>query len=313
MKTSKRNDYVGIDVSKRELDVAVFQEDRGWKFENTPTGRTRLSEWLKVRQPVRIVVEASGGYEQPLLGVLAEQQLPVALVHPGRVRHFARSLGQLAKTDRLDAQVLAHYAQTAQPPVRPLPTEAERQLSSLITRRKQLLDIQVAEKNRLDTVSPEMQRRIQSHLDWLALELADVQQELDQLVAVDENWQRKQRLLTSVPGVGAITAFTLLAHLPELGQLNHKQIAALVGVAPMNRDSGHWRGKRYIIGGRPLVRAALYMATFSATRFNPVIRNSFQSLIGRGKPYKVALVACMRKLLIILNAMLRDQKAWLAS
>jgi len=236
--------------------------------------------------------------------------LPVVRINPLRARQFARALGQLAKTDRIDAQVLAQFAQAVKPALREAPEEAQEHLAALVTRRKQLIDMQTAEKNRLDTCPSLLQGSIQQHLGWLAEQLEQLQSQIEEHLAGQPEHKAKQSLLLSVPGVGPVTAFTLLAHLPDLGQLNRQRIAALVGVAPLNRDSGHWRGKRTIHGGRSLVRSALYMAAFSASRYNPAIRSFYCRLIEQDKPHKLALVACMRKLIVILNAMLRDQKAW---
>ena len=311
MDTRTDQAYVGIDVSKAHLDAACSGQTSTQRFDNTVQGVGELATWLSKCAAIKIVVEASGGYEQRALIDLSSKGFPVAMVNPMRVRHFARSMGRLAKTDRLDAYVLAEYARTMDPPLYRVPSQAERQLSRLITRRSQLLGMLVAEKNRLHTSDPAFAPRIQKHIDWLQDELETGLAELQHCVAADPHWQNNLRLLQTVPGVGPVTAFTLLAYLPELGHWPARRLAALVGVAPINRDSGQLRGKRIIQGGRAIVRSALYMAVLSGTRFNPVLRNFYQSLLVRGKPPKVALTACMRKLLIILNAMLRDQKAWL--
>ena len=310
METSSTKAYVGIDVSKAYLDVACLDLTTTHRFDNGEDGFNELARFLRRCNPSKIVIEASGGYEKQALIDLASKGLPVALVNPLRVRHFARSLGRLAKTDRIDAYVLAEYARSVDPPLYRVPSSAQRQLSRLIARRNQLSGMLVAEKNRLHSADPTFARRIQKHIDWLQAELEADMVEIQGCVAGDPDWQNNLRLLQTVPGVGPITAFTLLAYLPELGHLPARPLAALVGVAPINRDSGQWRGKRFIQGGRTIVRSALYMAALSGSRFNPVLRGFYQSLIARGKPPKVALTACMRKLLIILNAILREQKAW---
>lgn len=310
MKSSLSQIYVGIDVSKAKLDVAIWRTKETWCFENQDDGILQLVHWLEELEPTLIVVEASGGYESRLLSLLAQMQLPAALINPARARHFAKSIGQMAKTDKLDASMLAQYAQAVKPALRRPPSQEEELFSGIITRRKQLQNMRVAEKNRLHTCHDAILPQINAHIVWLEDQIDQLAQQIDELVASDPIWQEKQSLLLSVPGVGPVTTFTLLAHLPELGMINPKQIAALVGVAPINRDSGRWRGKRFIFGGRASVRSALYMAALSATRFNPVIRAFYQSLVARGKPKKVALTACMRKLLVIMNAMLRDQSSW---
>jgi transposase len=310
MNTSKTNSYIGIDVSKKRLDVARLGEPLTQHFENTDRGIRDLAAWLDASAITKIVIEASGGYERRVLEQLCAKGLPVSLINPVRVRHFARSMGRLAKTDRLDAHVLAEYAKAIDPPVHRAPSPAERLLSRLIARRRQLLTMQAAEKNRLHTADPALAPRIQRHIDWLQAELEADLADIQRCVAADPVWQANLHLLQTVPGVGPITAFTLLAYLPELGQLKARPLTALVGVAPINRDSGQWRGQRFIQGGRAVVRSALYMAVLSGTRFNPVLRDFYQSLLGRGKPPKVALTACMRKLLVMLNAIVRDQRTW---
>jgi transposase len=259
---------------------------------------------------VLIVVEASGGWELPLVAELAAAGQPVAVVNPTRVRAFARSKGQLAKTDRLDAQVLAHFAQAIRPPVRPLRSQAHEHLVGLVTRRRQVVAMLTAEKNRRYTARATLQTRLTAHIAWLETELADLEAELRHWIQADPTWRAQAVLLASVPGVGPVTATTLVAELPELGQRNRQEIAALVGVAPLNKDSGKKRGRRRVFGGRAGVRRTLYMATLVATRCNPVIRTFYQRLLAAGKEKKVALTACMRKLLVILNAMLKTQQPW---
>jgi transposase len=302
--------FIGMDVSKDTLEIAIFGEVGSWQIDNTAKQLTQLAEQFKDLQPELIVLEASGGYESLALNILGQAGLPVALINPFQSRNFARSTGKLAKTDRIDAQMLAHFAHAIRPAVHQDTSEQEKHLAGLLRRRNQLIGMLIAEKNRLETVRLHLRERIVRHIEWLQAELEDIHEEVEGLLSNNQAWHQKRELLESVPGVGAVTSFTLLADLPELGLVNRKQIAALVGVAPMSHDSGKWHGKRFIKGGRPIVRSALYMATLSASRYNPVIRSFYQSLIARGKPPKVALTACMRKLLVILNAMLRDQKSW---
>ncbi|MEW6718265.1 MAG: IS110 family transposase [Chloroflexota bacterium] len=303
--------YVGIDVSKDHLDVALGERGVIWKEENNPEGIQVLVERLLKRPPILIVLESSGGLEKWVAAELYSAGLPVAIVHPSRVRDFAKSIGLLAKTDKLDACVLAKFAQAVKPSPSRLPSEAEQQLTSLVRRRKQLLEMRTAEKNRLTTTRLQpLRERIQGHIAWLETDIRFLEKEIDNLIRCSPVWSSKRSIMRSVRGVGPVTVCTLLAELPELGQLNRKKIAALVGVAPMNRDSGHQRRKRHVKGGRSTVRRVLYMATLTATRRNPSIRSFYLRLLDNGKEKKVALTACMRKLLVILNAMLRDQQAW---
>lgn len=311
MNTSISPQFIGIDVSKDTLEIAIHGRTGSWQVTNTIKQVGKLADQLSELKPELIVLEASGGYEMLPVSILGQAGLPVALINPKRSRNFARSAGFLAKTDRIDAQILARFAQAIQPQPSPVTTEQDEHLSALVTRRKQLISMQTAEKNRLHSARPQTRQWIKKHLDWLLVELDDLHQEIETLLKDHQEWQQKRSILESIPGIGPVTAFTLLAHLPELGLLNEKQIAALVGVAPMNHDSGKWRGKRFVQGGRPSVRSALYMAALSACQHNPLICKFYESLIARGKPKKVALTACMRKLLVILNAMVRDQKAWI--
>jgi len=302
--------FVGIDVSKAHLDVAEGATATAWRVANSPDGIRDLLARLRVSAPQLIVLESTGGYEVPVLAELATCGLPVALVHPGRVRAFAKSLGQLAKTDQLDAQLLARYAAAADPKKYRLPSGAEVLVGALLTRRRQLIEMTVAEQNRLERAPVSVQTRLRKHLEWLAQELADVDAEIHQHIQRSAQWEAQDELLQSVPGVGRVTSYTLLVDLPELGTLTRESIAALVGVAPMNADSGRWRGKRRVQGGRAGVRSTLYMATLSAIRWNEPIKAFYQHLVDQGKHKKVALVAAMRKLLTCLNAMLRDQQPW---
>ena len=304
--------FVGIDVSKAQLDVAVHGQASGWQNDNTEAGITELVNRLNSLQPTLIVLEATGGFERLLVAELAAAKLPVVVTNPRQVRNFARSTGKLAKTDKLDAQMLAHFAVALRPEPRPLPSEQEEQLTALLTRRRQIVDMLTVEKNRVHTVRATMRANIEEHLAWLNEKLAKLDADIDQFVQGSALWQAKATLLKSVPGIGRVTASTLLAMLPELGALNRQEIAALVGVAPVNKDSGRKQGKRRIFGGRAAVRSVLYMAALSAKKHNPTIKKFYEHLLERGKEKKVALIACMRKLLVILNAMLRTKQAWQA-
>lgn len=310
--TTSDGTFVGIDVSKAHFDVAVHEQALEWQADNTAAGIGELLHRLQDLAPTLIVLEATGGFEVPLVAELAAVQLPVVVINPRRVRDFARSTGQLAKTDKLDAKLLAHFAAALRPTPRPLPTDQEEHLTALLTRRKQLVEMLTVEKNRLSTVRPVMRSELEAHVAWLTERLASLDQDIDHFVQGSPLWQAKDTLLKSVPGIGRITASTLLAMLPELGTLNRQQIAALVGVAPLNKESGRKRGKRRIYGGRAPVRNVLYMAALSAKAHNPTIKKFYEHLLARGKEKKVALTACMRKLLVILNAMVRTQQSWRA-
>ena len=305
--------FVGIDVSKLQLDVSVGQDGEYWTAANDEKGIRRIVERMRSISPTLIVVESTGGLEFSLVAMLYDAGLPIALVHPGRVREFAKSIGLLAKTDKLDARVLARYAKAARPAPTELPSEAEQQLSALMTRRRQVINMLTAEKNRLLSTRPSLRERVQEHIRWLKGELAALDRDIDDFIQQTPALKDKQDLMADVPGIGPVTCATLISDLPELGQLNRKQIAALVGVAPFNSDSGPRRRKRRIKGGRGNVRKALYMATISAIRCNPRIRAFYANLLANGKVKKVAIVACMRKLLTILNAMIRDMEPWRAS
>lgn len=304
--------FIGIDVSAAQLDVADTATDTPVTLPHTEASIWGLVDQFQATPPALIVVEATGGLEISLVAALTSAELPVAVINPRQVRQFARAEGVLAKTDRLDARVLARFGQKMQPQPRPLPDAQTRALRALVVRRRQLLEMVVAEKNRRARMLPSLQPRIAAHLAWLSEELAQVDQDLQRHLQANPVWQAKMQLLTSVPGIGATTALTLVTELPELGTLNRQRIAALVGVAPFNCDSGSRRGQRRTWGGRASVRQALYMAALVASRHNPVIRDFYQGLLARGKAKKVALVACMRKLLTILNAMLRSGTTWKA-
>jgi transposase len=302
--------YIGIDIAKAQLDIAERPQTARWQIARTETGIAALVTRLVQSQPALIVLEATGGLEVSVVSALLTAALPVVVVNPRQVRDFAKATGRFAKTDRLDAEVLAHFGEALKPAPRPLPDEQQRQLDSLMVRRRQLIDMVVAEQNRLTSALPTAQTSLQRHIAWLQAELDDLEEEVQTLIRQTPAWRERDELLQSVPGLGSVTSASLLALLPELGQLNHKQIAALVGVAPFNCDSGKHKGKRIIWGGRADVRSVLYMATLSATRFNPLIRTFYQRLVAAGKPKKVALTACMRKLLTFLNAIVRSARPW---
>jgi transposase len=300
--------YIGIDISKDSLDVAVHNSAKQWQFTNDMAGITELCRMLVKLRPALVVFEATGGYEMPLYLSLDEAKVPTAPVNPRQIRDFARSTGKLAKTDALDARVIAHFGFAIQPVPHLIPDTHELKMAQ--ARRIQLLEMITAETNRLRGMPKALKKRIEAHIDWLQKELADTDRELKELIEKDPIWRDKDTLLQSTPGVGPTLSATLIAQLPELGTLNRRKIAALVGVAPLNRDSGIMRGRRAIWGGRGHVRAVLYMATLAATRCNPVIRDFYIRLCSAGKTKKIALTACMRKLLTILNSILKHRVPW---
>ena len=303
--------FVGVDVAKATLEVAVRPTGDQWSAANDEAGIAALVGRLRPLAPTLIVLEATGGFETAVVAALAAAGLAVVVANPRQVRDFAKATGQLAKTDALDAQVLALFAERVRPEPRPLLDEAARGLDALLTRRRQLLEMRTAEQNRLGFAAAGAVRRdITQHIHWLERRLRDVDSDLEQVIRTSPVWRLKEDLLRSVPGVGPVVSRTLLGELPELGRLTHRQIAALVGVAPRACDSGTLRGKRIVWGGRAPVRAALYMAALVASRCNPVIRAFYARLRAAGKPAKVALVACMRKLLTIMNAMVRNGTRW---
>jgi transposase len=302
--------YVGIDVSQANLDIAAYPSKQTWSLPNDNEGFERLIPLLRGLKPALVVLEATGGMEVPVVTELVAAGLPVVVVNPRQVRDFAKATGRLAKTDRLDAWVIAHFGAATRPEVRPLPDAHARAFSSIVARRRQIQDMITMEKNRLGSSGVAVRQRIKAHISWLSEELEATNRELETSLKDCPVWKEKEDLLRSFKGVGKVTACTLIADLPELGTLNRKQISALVGVAPLNRDSGTLRGKRTVWGGRAKVRAALYMAALAATRLNPAIKSFYRRLCASGKPKKVALVACMHKMITTLNAMLRDRVRW---
>jgi transposase len=301
---------VGIDVSKRGLDVHIHPTGEHQKFGNDPDGIARLLEWLQNRRPALVVFEATGGYEYQAAKALRTAGLRVAVVNPTRVRRFAEALGVLAKTDKIDARIIAHFASVIQPAPNGQLTDQEEQLSACVERRRQLQVMVSAEKNRLSTMPECVRSSINEHIAWLEEQVSTLEQQIQELIAQNADWQRRSDVITSFLGAGDVTAFSLVADLPELGLLNRQRITALVGLAPFNRDSGPKRGKRRIFGGRHNIRRPLFMAALSAIRWNPVIRAFYESLLKRGKEKKVAIVACMRKILVILNAMVKKDELW---
>lgn len=302
--------FVGIDISKDRLDIALRPTGEREAVPNTEPDIAALVARLQACHPTLIVLEATGGFELAVTAALAAARQPVVVVNPRQVRDFAKATGKLAKTDALDAAILAQFAEVVRPALRPIPEATTQALGALLTRRRQLVAMRTAESNRLGTALPPVRTGIRAHLAWLDRQLAQLDEDLTHAIRESPIWREKDDLLQSVPGVGPVLARTLLASLPELGTLNRKQIAALVGVAPLNRDSGRLRGRRTIWGGRAPVRAALYMGALAATRWNPVIRVFYQRLCAAGKAKKVALTACMRKLLTILNAMIKHRSLW---
>ena len=307
---SKSSPVLGIDISKEWIDARLLPGEQSWKVS---TVSDQLQHWID-HLPLGItlaVMEASGGLEMPIAAALSNAGIPVAIVNPKQIRAFATALGQHAKTDALDAQVIARFGELIRPTPRPLPSETRALLDELVTRRRQLIDTSVAEQNRLSTMrSIQTRQSIETHLHWLKSQVKEIEKQLEELIKKSPAWMVDTKLLTSVPGVGPITACIMLAALSELGRLSPREITSLVGLAPMPRESGKWHGKRFIRGGRTDVRSAIYMCILSAIRYNPVIKVFYIRLRAAGKEKKVAMVACMHKLLIILNAIIRDRKPW---
>ena len=302
---------IGIDVSKNLLDIAVHETGENWSVKNDSSNCATLVAKLKQLKPTSIVLESTGGFETLVTAMLSAAELPVIVVNPRQVRDFAKATGQLAKTDRIDCRVLAHFAAAIEPPVRPIKSQEAQHLEALLARRRQIVEILVAEKNRLaNNRDRAVVKDLNAHISWLERRLKSSDSELQRLLRSTPAWQERDDLLRSVPGVGPVLSLTLLAQLPELGHLNRRQIAKLVGVAPFNRDSGQWRGSRHVWGGRATVRSPLFMATLCAIRINPVIGSFYRRLIGVGKAPKVAIIACMRKLLTMLNIIIKTQTSW---
>lgn len=302
--------FAGIDVSKARLDVAVRPTGDIWAVTNDEAGFATLVERLEAVGPKLVIVEATGGYQAPLVAALTVAGIPVAVVNPRQVRDFGRATGQLAKTDVLDAEVIARFGEALKPEPRGMPDAETQALQAVVMRRRQLVDMITAESNRLATALPVVRGDIEEHIKWLRRRLKDVDDDLYSAIKKSPLWRVKEQILRSAPGIGRVTTCALVAQVPELGQLTGKKISALIGVAPFNRDSGTLRGKRAIWGGRAPVRHALYMATLTAIRTSPTIRGFYDRLIAAGKPAKVAHVACMRKLLVRLNAMIRNGATW---
>jgi transposase len=302
--------FVGIDVSKAHLDLGTCSEDMTLSFSNDEKGIAKLVKYLKGLTPRLIVLESTGGLEVPVATALATVRLPIIVVNPRQVRDFAKATGKLAKTDSIDAKIIARFGEALRPEPRPLKDEEARELAALVTRRRQIVEMLTAERNRLLRAPKRVDKDIKAHIRWLEKRLNDVNTDVEKLIKSSPIWREKDQILQSVPGVGPVLSATLLSGLPELGLLNRRQVAALVGVAPLNRDSGLFRGKRTIWGGRANVRAALYMATLAAVRCNPVIKQFHDRLEQAGKPPKVRLTACMRKLLTILNAIVQKREPW---
>ena len=303
--------FIGIDVSKSSLDIAVDPPAEPFSCPNHQSSFPQLIARLTALRPQLIVLEATAGFEIPVTAALAAADLPVVVVNPRQVRHFAKATGKLAKTDRLDASLLAQFARAVRPQLREIKTAAARELEQMLLRRRQLVEMLVGENNRLAlTTSSKIKQEISRHVEWLEQSIQRMDDELKRVLQSSPHWREKEDLLRSVPGVGPVLSCTLLAQMPELGKLTGKQIAALAGLAPLNCDSGDRRGERHIQGGRAGVRAVLYMSAMSARRYNPVIKSFYERLVKAGKKPKVALTACMRKLLTILNAMVKSNTKW---
>ena len=311
MSKKKSKTFIGIDVSKKLLEVATHESDYQFRCANKASAFPELIAELIALRPALIVLEATGGLEIPVTAALHAAGLPVVVVNPRQVRDFAKATGQLAKTDRLDARVLAHFAAAIKPPLRPIKSKDELELDALVGRRGQLIEMLTAEKNRRGSAATDTVREeIKKHIDWLEERIAELDEQLQAQLKTSSLWQAKDVILQSTPGIGPVVSFSMIADLPELGTLNRQQISKLVGVAPLNNDSGQQRGTRHIYGGRARVRSMLYMAAFSATRYNPVIKEFYERLMAKQKPFKVVMTACMRKLLTIINVMVRDSTPW---
>ena len=302
--------YIGIDVAQDSFDVAVYDSTERWTAQNNANGIGETVARLQTLAPALVVMEATGGLEHGLVRMLAAVQIPVAVVNPARIRAYAKALGRLAKTDRLDAEVIAHFAQAIKPAAQAHATDDAQERRDLLARRNQLVGMITGEKNRLHRASPSIRPSITAHIDWMEQQVAQIDRELDEKLSTDKHYTQRQQHLSSLKGIGPKVARALIIGLPELGHLSGKQIAALVGVVPFNRDSGKFSGKRFVSGGRATVRTALYMAALVASRWNRDIRAFYERLLKVGKCKAVALTACMHKMLLILNAMVRDGAYW---
>lgn len=301
---------IGIDVSKATLDVAVRPSNEEISVTNDEAGCGHLISLFKSLSPKLIVLEATGGLENLVTGALVAEGFPVVVMNPRQIRDFAKATGKLAKTDRIDAKIIAHFGEAIKPEPRPFKDEENQALTALMTRRRQIIDMITSEKNRLGSSHASVKKDIKETISWLETRLNDIDNELSKAISENVVWREKSKLLTTCKGIGQVSSSTVLGSLPELGTLNRRAISALVGVCPFNRDSGKMRGKRTIFGGRANVRAVLYMATLSAVRFNPPIKEFYDRLVKAGKLHKVAMVACMRKLLTVLNSMIKNMTPW---
>jgi transposase len=302
--------FIGIDVSKNSLDVAIAHSEEFMNFANTEEGQADLKDFISSKRPALIVLEATGGFERGVLRELASARLPVVSVNPRQVRDFAKAMGILAKTDKIDARVIARFAEAVKPETRPLRTEEEGQLDSLNARRFQIVEMLTAERNRLAHATKWTKKGIQGHIRMLERLLVEINREMDDLIKNSPIWRQKDKILQSIPGIGKVMVRTVLADVPEIGTMNRRQISALVGVAPLNRDSGKYKGRRSIWGGRSKVRTVLYMCAVTAIRCNPKIKMFYERLREAGKCFKVAITACMRKLLVIINSMIKTETCW---
>ncbi len=302
--------WIGIDVSKAQLDVYIHPSAERFSFQQTDKATKELGQKIKQLDPALVILEASGGFETNAVSILVDMGIPIVVVNPRQVRDFARATGTLAKTDLIDAEILARFGEAVKPEIRPLPDQSTQRLNALVRRRQQIIEMLVMERNRLVNALKSVSPGIQEHIHWLTERLKKIDQETSDLLHSSPIWREKESWSRSVPGVGPILTVNLISDLPELGRLNRKQIAALVGVAPFNRDSGSLRGKRAIWGGRAHLRSTLYMATVSAIRYNPIIKTFYQRLRLAGKARKLAITACMRKLLTILNSMFKHKLVW---
>ncbi len=300
----------GVDVSKENLDVCLLPARTSQRFSNNESGCAELAKVLLAAAPSRVIFESTGGLEMLAVGMLSAVSLPVIIVNPRQIRDFAKACGLLAKTDKLDAKIIALFGQKIEPEIRPLKDEATQELSALISRRRQLVDMLTAEKNRLSAAPKTVRKGISTHIEWLEQQISSLDDDISKFIQSSPAWKAKEQILTSVKGIGPVSAATLLAALPELGSVSRHKISALAGLCPYNRDSGKHKGKRAIWGGRAAIRTVLYMATLAAIRFNPLIKAFYDRLRKAGKVHKVAITASMRKLLVILNAMVRNNRSW---